>query len=127
MLRPIPRKILTDTLILKRPTGFNVYQEAQYETIIVKNVHVQSSNDIKLSSATNTEVTLKAIAYIDGRISKPQLNYSKIEYEAQRIGGTCKAKVKHTYGIEPGEYTVVTVEPIPDDNGLIHHYEIGLI
>ena len=126
MLRPIPQKILTDTLILKRTTGFNVYQEAQYEIIRVKNVHVQSSNDIKIS-ATNTEVALKAIAYIDARISTPQLNYSEIEYEAQRIGGTCKAEVEHTYGAEPGEYTVVTVEPIPDDNGLIHHYEIGLI
>lgn len=126
MLRPIPRKILTDTLILKRPTGFNVYQEAQYEIIRVKNVHVQSSNDIKMT-ATNTEVALKAIAYIDARTSTPQLNYSEIEYEAQRIGGTCKAEVEHTYGVEPGEYTIVTVEPIPDDNGLIHHYEIGLI
>ena len=79
MLRPIPQKILTDTLILKRPIGFNVYQEAQYEIIKVKNVHVQSSNDIKMS-ATNTEVALKAIAYIDARISTPHLNYSEIEY-----------------------------------------------
>ena len=32
-----------------------------------------------------------------------------------------------TLNIEGLTYTVETVEPIPDDRGGIHHYELGLV
>ena len=113
-------------MTFKAPTSFNVYQEAQYEETTVKHVHIQNANDIKFST-DNTEVTLSAIIYVDARISKPSLDYSKMEYEAERIGGTCKATITHRTGAESGEFTVKTVEAIPDDTGAIHHYEIGVV
>lgn len=126
MLKPIPRKILTDTMTFKAPTGFNVYQEAQYEEFTIEHVHMQNVNDIKFAT-DNTEVTLSAIIYVDARLSKPRLDYSKMEYEAERIGGTCKATITHRRGAEPGEFTVKTVEAVPDDTGVVHHYEIGVV
>lgn len=120
MLPPIPRRILTDTASFSVPTGFDVYQTPTYTTYEVKAVHVQNTNETK-KTAENTEVVLRSVLFIDGRLSSPKLDYMSLQAAAQSAGGVMKV----TIGAEA--YTVLTVDAVPDDTGRLHHYELGLV
>lgn len=126
MLSPIPRSILRDTLTLYVPKGFDRYQKALAPDIYtVQNVHIQMDNHT-IKRTDNTEVTLKGIIFIDGRLSAPRLDYEALQESAHAVGGVMTCKVTDKRGRTSGEYTVLTIDGLPDDEDNLHHWEIGV-
>ena len=126
MLGRIPRRILSDTLTLCVPTGFDRYQKPTETTYTVTNVHLQASNDTR-KTADNTEVVLRGVLFVDRYYSQPQLDYEALQEAAQQAGGVMRATVAGRRGASMGPFTVLTVDGLPDDEGNLHHWELGLV
>lgn len=127
MLSPIPKRILRDTLTLYVPSGFDVYQKPKAPTVYtVQNVHVQSDN-VTRKTADNTEVQLRGVLFIDARHSTPALNYDALQERTHKLGGVMTCTITNRHGADSGPYTVLVVDGLPDDEGNLHHWELGLI
>lgn len=126
MLSTIPARILRDTLTLTVPTGFDRYQKPiDPKTYIVTRVHLQSDNSTR-KTATNTEVTLRGILFVDARLSLPALDFWALQTEVQALGGQMTCTVTDRRGGTTGPYTIAVVDGLPDDEGNLHHWELGL-
>lgn len=131
MLTPIPRRILRDAVTFYVPASFDEYQAAQGEKpVTVNNVCVQADNSTKrtntAASGFNTEVTLKGLIFIDARYSRPLPDLEALQTQTQAAGGVLTCTVKNRHGGASGPFTVVTVDALQDDEGNLHHYEIGV-
>lgn len=120
MLAPIPRQILTDSMTLFVPTGIDVYQNPTGDTYTVANVHLQNTNEIR-RTATNSEVVLRSLLFVDARQSSPSLDYVALARAAQAVGAQMTTTMNGVL------YTVKTVDAVPDDTGKTHHWELGLV
>lgn len=125
MLTPIPARILRDTVTFSVPVGITGYQQPSTTTLTVQRVHLQSDNTTR-RTATNQEVTLRGILYIDARLSFPALDYWSLQTGAQAAGAVMTCTVKDRRGGVSGPYTVQTIDGLPDDEGNVHHWELGL-
>ena len=126
MLTPIPRRILRDTLTLYVPTGFDRYQKPTETAYTVHNVHLQANNETR-KTADNTEVVLRGILFVDARLSTPALDYEALQESAQLAGGVMRAVVSGRGGRTMGPFSVLVVDGLPDDEGALHHWELGLV
>lgn len=127
MLRPIPNAILTDTAVVKVCTGLDVWQNPSEVEYTVKNVHLQSTNEVKKSS-DNTEVVLRSILFVDSRKSKPVLQYDALAAQSQKAGKPLRCIVYDATGIKRGDFEVLTVDTVPDVPATrTHHTELGLV
>lgn len=120
MLAPIPRQILTDSMTLFVPTGIDAYQNPTGDTYTVANVHLQNTNEIR-RTATNSEVVLRSLLFVDARQSSPSLDYVALARAAQAVGAQMTTTMNGVL------YTVKTVDAVPDDTGKTHHWELGLV
>ena len=125
MLSPIPRSILRDTMTLYVPTAFDRYQTATATTYTVKNVHIQMDNTTH-KRADNSEVTLKGIIFVDRRLSNPRLDYESLQESVQALGGVMTCTITDRRGKTSGEYTILTIDGLPDDEDNLHHWELGV-
>lgn len=127
MLSPIPRRILRDTAVFSVPSGFDRYQNPLKPTeYTVENVHIQADNSTH-KTATNTEVTLRGILFVDARYSAPALNYEALQEATQALGGVITVTVTDKHGGASGPYTLLVVDALPDDEDNLHHWELGLV
>ena len=126
MLTPIPRRILRDTLTLYVPTGFDRYQKPTETAYTVNNVHLQANNETR-KTAQNTEVVLRGVLFVDKRYSTPTLDYEALQESAQQAGGVMRAVVSGRGGRSMGPFSVLVVDGLPDDEGQLHHWELGLV
>lgn len=127
MLSPIPRRILRDTLTLSVPSGFDGYQNPLEPTIYtVQNVHIQNDNTTR-KAANNTEVSLRAVVFVDARYSTPTLDYWALQEATQALGGVMTCTVTDKRGSTTGPYTVLVVDGLPDDEDNLHHWELELV
>lgn len=119
-MQPIPAQILKDSIIIKTTTEVDRWNKPTTETQTQSRVHIQGANEI-LKNKENTEVQLKAILFVDKRLSTPFIDWSELQRQAESAG--------HTITVEHGKtiYTVLQVNDVPDPFGLLHHYEVGLI
>ena len=106
MLKPIPKKIMRSTATVNVCTGTDRYQNQQYTAHIVKHVHLQPTNEIR-KTQDNTDCTLRAILFVDARVSTPFLDWCAL------LRGT--------------EYTVMGVDELRDDTDELHHWEVSLV
>ncbi|WP_418290622.1 putative minor capsid protein [Massilicoli timonensis] len=121
MLRPIPRRILSDNAILKIPTSIDIYQNPIYETYNMNNIHVQNTNQV-IKNTENTEVVLRAVLFFDCRLSSPiGLDIWSLERDANKVSASMKVEYAGD------TYTVESVDLVPDDCGNPHHYELGMV
>ena len=132
MMSPIPRRILTDRVTFLCPAGFDEYQKPTGEQRVeIANVHLQADNITKRintdASGYNTEVTLKGILFVDARYSRPLPDLEALQEDTQKAGGILTCEVENRAGGLSGPYTVVSVDALPDDEGRLHHYEIGVM
>ena len=126
-LSPIPSRMLHDTVLFKVCTGENRYQEKTYDEYTVKNVHLQSSNDV-YKRANDTEVQLKGTLFVDARRSQPILDLYALQTESLLNGDTMRAIVYDASGNQTGDYAVLVVDDLPDvPANRRHHWELGLI
>ena len=119
MLRPIPARIMRSTATVKACTELDRYQNQTYSEYIVKNVHLQPTNEIR-KTADNTDCTLRSILFVDRKHSTPTLDWWQLFETAHNMGGDLKVIVRGE------EYTVFSVDELRDDTDSFHHWEIGL-
>lgn len=126
-LAPIPARMLHDTVVFSVVTGMDRYQTKTYTEYTVKNVHLQSSNDVRKGS-DNTEVQLRGILFVDARRSLPVLDLYALQQQSLQAGDTMRAKVYDASGAEVGDYAVLIVDDLPDVPATRrHHWELELI
>ena len=119
MLKPIPGKILQSTASVAVCTGVDRYEKQTFATYTVDRVHLQPTSEIR-KTASNTELNLDSILFVDARISKPYLDWTALFHSAHETKGDMKVTVR---GIT---YTVISVDELRDDEDRLHHWEIGL-
>lgn len=120
MLRPIPAKILKSTATVDVCSGVDMYQNQAYTTYTVKRVHLQPTNEIR-KTQDDTECVLRAILFVDARISTPALDWCALLNTAHENSGDMRVTVR---GVE---YTVLSVDELRDDTDGLHHWEVGLV
>ena len=120
MLPPIPRQVLKSTVIVEACTAVDRDRRQQVETHTVKRVHLQPDHSVR-KSKDNTDVVLKALLFVDARISTPALDWEALFLIAEQAGGDVAVTLRGQ------RYTVASVEAIPDDEDNLHHWEIGLV
>ena len=126
-LAPIPGSMLHDTAIFYVVDYMDRYQKKVYREITVKNVHLQSSNNV-LKRANDTEVQLRGILFVDDRRSTPRIDLYALQKESLEKGDTMRVMVKDASGYEVGEYAVIEVDDLPDVPATRrHHWELSLI
>ena len=126
MLRPIPSVMLKDKAVFHVPVSMDEYQSPVYDDIEVSNVHIQPTNATK-KTVSNEEVVLRAILFVDGRKSKPNIDYLGLQMQAQEVGASITVDVIDALG-NTINYTVETVDALPDVPATrVHHTEIGLV
>lgn len=126
-LAPIPGSMLHDTAIFYVVDYMDRYQNKVYREITVKNVHLQSSNNV-LKRANDTEVQLRGILFVDDRRSTPRIDLYALQKESLEKGDTMRVMVKDASGYEVGEYAVIEVDDLPDVPATRrHHWELSLI
>lgn len=126
-LAPIPGSMLHDTAIFYVVDYMDRYQNKVYREITVKNVHLQSSNNV-LKRANDTEVQLRGILFVDDRRSTPRIDLYALQKESLEKGDTMRVMVKDASGNEVGEYAVIEVDDLPDVPATRrHHWELSLI
>ena len=126
-LAPIPARMLHDTVVFSVVTGMDRYQTKPYTEYTVRNVHLQSSNDVRKGS-DNTEVQLRGILFVDARRSLPVLDLYALQQQSLQAGDTMRAKVCDASGNEVGDYAVLMVDDLPDVPATRrHHWELELI
>lgn len=126
-LAPIPARMLHDTVVFSVVTGMDRYQTKTYTEYTVRNVHLQSSNDVRKGS-DNTEVQLRGILFVDARRSLPVLDLYALQQQSLQAGDTMRAKVYDASGNEVGDYAVLIVDDLPDVPATRrHHWELELI
>ena len=119
MLKPIPLKILRTTATVKVCTGTDMYQNQEYTTFTVRNVHLQPTERI-IKSKTNTDQQLQSVLFVDARHSQPNVDWRGLLQQSHDNGGDMRVTVR---GIE---YTVAACDGLRDDTDRLHHWEIGL-
>ena len=120
MLKPIPAQILKSTATVKVCTGVDRYQKQTYTETTVKRVHLQPTNEIR-KTETNTDCTLRAILFVDCRISTPRLDWCGLLRAAHDASGDMRVIVREV------EYTVMGVDELRDDTDQLHHWEVALV
>lgn len=127
MLSSIPARMLHDTVIFKVLKSMDRYQNKEYEEFTVKNVHLQSSNDV-YKKADDTEVQLKGLLFVDAKRSTPILDLYDLQQKSLEVGDTMRALVYDAGGNLTGDYAVLVVDDIPNVPATTrHHWELGLI
>lgn len=127
MLRPIPQSLLGDMMILKVCTGMDVWQKPAWNTYRVEHVHLQNTNEVK-KTRDNTEVVLRSVLFIDGKLSQPVLDYDTLAEQSQKAGKPMRCEVYNHAGQKYGDYEILTTDPVPDvPSTRVHHVELGLV
>lgn len=126
MLSPIPSVMLKDRAVFHVPVSIDEYQKPVYEDYEVVHVHIQNSNTVK-HSVQNEEVLLRAILFVDEKLSHPKYDYMALIAAAQAVGADMTVTVFEANG-NSAEYTVEVVDAVPDVPATrTHHTEIGLV
>ena len=127
MLSPIPGRILSDTMTLTVPTAFDGYQKPTgSDTYIIHHVHMQSENRTA-KNADNSEVRFTGTIFVDARKSLPALDFESLQEAAQAAGGVMACVITSKSGRTSKQLTILTVDALPDDEGNLHHYELGVV
>lgn len=120
MLRPIPSRILSHTATVSIPTGVDAYQAPLDPTVYtVSKVCLQPSNTITLSGTMAT-AQLSATLFVDARKSTPALDWFVLFEQANSINGQIQIECQGR------NFTLKSVDRLVDDDGNLHHWELGL-
>lgn len=121
MLPPIPARILRSTATVEVCLRTDMYQRtSQWQTYTVSRVHLQPTAEIR-KTPTDTDQQLRAVLFVDGRLSSPQLEWDRLLEQAHEAGGDVFVTVRGT------KYTVESVDALRDDTDHFHHWEIQLV
>lgn len=118
---------MADVATIKVCIGVDVWQNPKWDDYIVSNVHLQNSNEVK-KTKDNTEVVLRAVLFIDSRLSQPVLDYASLVEQSEAAGKPLRCIVTDASGNQAGDFEVLTVDLVPNVPATtIHHVELGLV
>lgn len=107
--------------------GVDQWQRPEWTEYSVKNVHLQSTNEVK-KTKENTEVVLRSVLFVDSVRSTPALDYDALAEQSQKAGKPMRCVVYNAAGEKYGEYEILTVDPVSDYPARrVHHVELGLV
>jgi hypothetical protein len=108
-VRPIPKRLLIHSAVLKSPTGTDAWQDRTWNETPLRFVRLDPSEKVVMTK-DNTEVQLTSTLFYDCKNSDPPgIRFS----HGQKIKWNGR------------EYTVETAEEMYDERRL-HHWEVGL-
>ena len=111
---------MTHTCTLLAPTGSDAYGAVQTVNYGLRKVNIQPTHSV-VKSRDDKEVRLNAVLFYAPRLSSPYVDFSALQSRADEAN----AQMKVVYG--GLTYTVETVDLLPDDEGRLHHVELGLV
>lgn len=121
MLRPIPSRILKHTVTLQTCTDVDAHQTPTWSQTTLGRVCMQPSNETK-KSKDNTEVVLRGVCFVDARRSFPAgIDLDALQKQSESNGQPM------TLLFNGNQYTILTVDTLYDDTGILHHTELGLV
>lgn len=121
MLRPIPSRILKHTITLQTCTGVDMWQTPTWKQTTLSRVCMQPSNETK-KAKDNTEVVLTGLCFVDARRSAPAgIDLDALQQQSEANGQPMTLIFGGT------SYTVLTVDTLYDDTGVLHHTELGVV
>ena len=121
MLRPIPSRILKHIVTLQICVSVDTHQSPTWSQTTLSRVCMQPSNETK-KAKDNTEVVLRGVCFVDARRSSP----AGIDLDAMQIESEANGQPM-TLIFGGNTYTVLTVDTLYDDTGVLHHTELGLV
>ena len=111
MSRPIPRKLLVDTVSYYKVTGTDAYGKDTYATAVsISYVRVDSIKKNILNSLGEAQND-KAILFYDAKNSSPVVDFAKEDKIV--FGGL--------------SYTIREIDILKGDSSSVHHLEIALV
>jgi len=120
MLRPIPKRIMTHSATLKAVSATDRWGSPTYVEYELGKVHIQPTHEI-IKSSTDKNVNLKSVLFYDPKISTP----ASLDWGAlQKASDTANGQMKVVF--MGNEYTVWSIDFLPDDEGRLHHIEVML-
>lgn len=119
MLRTIPRRIMTHSATLKAVQSTDRWGNATYVEYQLGKVHIQPTHEVTKNS-TDKSVNLSSVLFYDPRVSTPAVDWSALQSASDLENG----QMKVIYNGK--EYTVWSIDLLPDDEGRLHHVEVLL-
>lgn len=119
MLRTIPKRIMTHSATLKAVGTTDRWGNATYIEYQLEKVHIQPTHEVTKNS-TDKNVNLNAVLFYDPRVSTPAVDWSALQSASDLENG----QMKVVYNGK--EYTVWSIDLLPDDEGRLHHVEVLL-
>ena len=120
MLPPIPSRILKHNITLRVCSGVDVWQNPQWTSYQIANTVMQPTHETR-KNVNNTEVMLQGLCFIDARRSSP----SGLDIQALQQASEANGQPM-TLVFGGNSYTVLAVDTLYDDEGNLHHWEVGL-
>ena len=121
MLKPIPSRILKQTVVFNSCTAVDAWQNPTYSATTVTRCCIQPANETR-KTKDNTEVVLRSLLFVDYRLSTPSgLDIDALKNTSEANGHTL------TVIFSGQNYTVLSVDSCFDDSGNYHHTEVGLV
>ena len=119
MLRTVPKRIMTHSATLKAVQSMDRWGNAEYVSYDLERVHIQPTHEVTKNS-TDKNVNLNAVLFYDPRVSSPSVDWSALQTASDIANG----QMKVVYAGK--EYTVWSIDMLPDDEGRLHHVEVLL-
>jgi hypothetical protein len=120
LVRKPPKHIYGMTVTFHVATGIDRWSAVTWTDYPISGVNVQPSHDTARTK-DNTEVSLKAIVFVDSAYSNPFLSLLALQNQSEANGH----QMKVTWA--GSDMTVASVEPIYDEFCRLDHFEVGCI
>ena len=117
MLRTIPKRIMTGSAVLRWVESTDRWGNPTYGEINLSRIHVQPTHEVNKNS-TDKSVNLNAVLFYDPRVSGPSIDWSALQSASDAANGQMKVVYLGK------EYTVWSIDLLPDDEGKLHHVEV---
>lgn len=119
MLRTIPKCILTHSAVLRTVVDTDRWGSPAYTDTPLSKVHVQPVHEF-IKTKDDKEIRLNAILFFDCRLSVPSMDWQSLFHSSALEDGQLKVVYNGR------EYTVYSIDLVPDDEGHLHHVEVGM-
>lgn len=119
MLRTIPKRIMTHSATLRAVTETDRWGKATYAEHDLVRIHVQPVHEV-VKNSSDKNVNLNAVLFYDPRVSSPSVDWQALQSASDLANGQMKVDYNGK------EYTVWSIDLLPDDEGRLHHVEVSL-
>ena len=110
---------MTHSATLKAVATTDRWGNATYTEYELRKVHIQPTHEVT-KNATDKSVNLKSVMFYDPRVSSPVVDWSELQRSSELANGQMKVAYNGM------DYTVWSIDLLPDDEGRLHHVEVLL-